>query len=370
MRQMLGSAITTTYGMTETSGGCVFDGRPLSDVRITIDETDDRIWIAGPMLASCYRDDRPDSSSGALSDGWLRTNDRGRWAAGALQVLGRLDDIVTVNGVNVDIVSIEDRLRDHPDVTDALVIGIPHEGSDTTLHAAYIAGTTRRYRSGTTRQLGAREIGTRGGPSHIPSPRMVSPSPRPARSIASRRPRSSASTRTRLDRWEGICCERSCAVDRWCTPSDPAGRCSTGSRRHCIGRPGMDSDPSSPRVDRRARPASRRQLRERLQRRHQGHRSRTSGAGAIGRAGAGQTKRGTQCGDRVLPDRSDRRVHPGRTHYAVVVACCRCLGNCRCLALHRRDHGPTAMPGSVKSSSSSTSGWSRYSAPSMCKPNP
>jgi len=133
----VGITITTTYGMTETSGGCVFNGRPLTDVRITIDETDDRIWIAGPMLASCYRDERPDS--GALSNGWLRTNDRGRWAAGALQVLGRLDDIVTVNGVNVDIVAIEDRLRDHPDVTDALVIGIPHENSDTTLHAAYIA---------------------------------------------------------------------------------------------------------------------------------------------------------------------------------------------------------------------------------------
>lgn len=134
-----GITITTTYGMTETSGGCVFDGRPLTDVRIKIDEADDRIWIAGPMLASCYRDDRPGSNSGALSDGWLRTNDRGRWAAGALQVLGRLDDIVTVNGVNVDIVAIEDRLRDHPNVTDALVIGIVNENSDTTLHAAYIA---------------------------------------------------------------------------------------------------------------------------------------------------------------------------------------------------------------------------------------
>lgn len=134
-----GIAITTTYGMTETSGGCVFGGRPLADVRIKIDETDDRIWIAGPMLASAYRDERPGSD--ALSGGWLRTNDRGRWAAGALQVLGRLDDIVTVNGTNVDIVAIEDRLRDHPDVTDAIVIAIPSERSDTTLHAAYVAVT-------------------------------------------------------------------------------------------------------------------------------------------------------------------------------------------------------------------------------------
>lgn len=133
-----GITITTTYGMTETSGGCVLDGHPLEDVRIRIDDTDDRIWIAGPMLASGYRD----GLSGNVVDGWLRTNDRGRWAAGALQVLGRLDDIVTVNGVNVDILAVEDRLRDHPSVADALALAVSQDESDATVYAAVISDPT------------------------------------------------------------------------------------------------------------------------------------------------------------------------------------------------------------------------------------
>lgn len=131
-------SVTSTYGMTETSGGCVLDGVPLDGVQIRIGEegsNDDRIWLSGPMLASRYRDDDPHP----FVDGWLRTNDRGRWSGGRLQVLGRLDDIVTVRGVNVDIVAIEDRVRDHPSIVDAIVIVVPDDDVDSRLHLAFIA---------------------------------------------------------------------------------------------------------------------------------------------------------------------------------------------------------------------------------------
>jgi O-succinylbenzoic acid--CoA ligase len=120
-----GIAITTTYGMTETSGGCVFDGLPLPNVNVRVDDTDGRIFLAGPMLAQGYRDGVNDS----FADGWLRTNDRGRWVDGRLQVLGRLDDVVMVNGVNVDLVAIEDRANDHPAIEAAIAVAVQEAGS-------------------------------------------------------------------------------------------------------------------------------------------------------------------------------------------------------------------------------------------------
>jgi len=133
-----GITVTTTYGMTETSGGCVLDGIPLDGVQVRIgdlESNDDRIWFSGPMLASGYRDDQ----DSPFIDGWLRTGDRGRWAGVRLEILGRLDDIVTVRGVNVDIVAIEDRVRDHPSIRDAIVIVTPDEATDTRLHIAFIS---------------------------------------------------------------------------------------------------------------------------------------------------------------------------------------------------------------------------------------
>lgn len=128
----VGISITTTYGMTETSGGCVLDGTPLPGVQVRLDEPDGRIFLAGPMLASGYRD----GSNEAFVDGWLRTQDRGRWEDGRLHVLGRLDDVVMINGVNVDLVAIEDRASDHPSIES--VIAVPVVDSDTTrIHLIY-----------------------------------------------------------------------------------------------------------------------------------------------------------------------------------------------------------------------------------------
>jgi O-succinylbenzoic acid--CoA ligase len=133
--QAAGITVTTTYGMTETSGGCVLNGEPLPGVQVRIDDSDGRIHLSGPILASGYRD----GANEVFSDNWLRTNDRGRWNDGRLEILGRLDDIVTVQGVNVDLVAIEDRLLDHPDISSALALPVVDEqASDTRIHIAYL----------------------------------------------------------------------------------------------------------------------------------------------------------------------------------------------------------------------------------------
>ena len=72
-----GVPVVTTYGMTETCGGCVYDGIPLDGVRVTIGD-DDRIRIGGPVLFSGYR-----RGSRVPGDGWFKTGDLGRMELGA-----------------------------------------------------------------------------------------------------------------------------------------------------------------------------------------------------------------------------------------------------------------------------------------------
>nr|MDP9459714.1 AMP-binding protein [Actinomycetota bacterium] len=118
-----GVTVVTTYGMTETAGGCVYDGRPLPGVGIRVT---DGIELTGPVLATGYRLD-PAATAAAFVDGWFRTRDAGSLSEGRLSVLGRLDDIVISGGVNVAPSAVEAALRAHPAVADAVVLGRPDE---------------------------------------------------------------------------------------------------------------------------------------------------------------------------------------------------------------------------------------------------
>jgi O-succinylbenzoic acid--CoA ligase len=120
-----GVAVTTTYGMTETAGGCVYDGRPLDGVRVRT--CADGVQLAGPVLALGYRLD-PAATAAAFRDGWFLTRDAGSLDAdGRLTVTGRLDDVVVTGGVNVAPAAVEAVLREHPDVEDAVVFGRPDD---------------------------------------------------------------------------------------------------------------------------------------------------------------------------------------------------------------------------------------------------
>ena len=113
----------TTYGMTETCGGCVYDGEPLDGMAVRV-ASDGRVHLAGPCLFDGYPDD-PAATEAALVDGWLRTQDLGRIDDdGKLHVLGRIDDVVVSGGVNVALPEVEQVLRSHPRVADVAVVGV------------------------------------------------------------------------------------------------------------------------------------------------------------------------------------------------------------------------------------------------------
>ncbi len=96
-----GIPVVTTYGMSETAGGCVYDGIPLTGVGVEV--AGERLGLRGPMAFAGYRL-RPDLTAQVLDGDLVWTNDRGRIGAdGRLQVLGRFDDVVISGGEKVDL---------------------------------------------------------------------------------------------------------------------------------------------------------------------------------------------------------------------------------------------------------------------------
>jgi O-succinylbenzoic acid--CoA ligase len=116
-----GGRVVTTYGMSETCGGCVYDGVPLDGVSVDVG-TSGLIRLAGPVLLSGYRL-RPDLTAAALRGGWFHTGDVGVFADGVLRVLGRADDVINTGGEKVVPRDVERVLATHPAVKDVAVVG-------------------------------------------------------------------------------------------------------------------------------------------------------------------------------------------------------------------------------------------------------
>ena len=93
-----GARVVRSYGMTETVGGCVYDGVPLDGVEVAVGRTDRVIRLRGPVLLRGYRQrdgrGRIRSTPALDHDGWFRTSDLGRRSHGRLEVLGRADDVL------------------------------------------------------------------------------------------------------------------------------------------------------------------------------------------------------------------------------------------------------------------------------------
>ncbi|MBA2274223.1 MAG: AMP-binding protein [Actinobacteria bacterium] len=119
-----GAPVVTTYGMTETCGGCVIDGLPLEGVEVVLGRGG-AISIGGPMLMRGYRA-RPELTAGTLRDGRMHTADIGRWDGdGRLEILGRADEVIVTGGEKVWPGAVAARLAEHPLVADAAVVGEP-----------------------------------------------------------------------------------------------------------------------------------------------------------------------------------------------------------------------------------------------------
>jgi O-succinylbenzoic acid--CoA ligase len=130
-----GIRVVSSYGMTETCGGVVLDGRPLPGVTVAVAPLGSgppgvgRLRITGAVVAAGYRD-------GQRAECWNRddhgdqrgflTSDLGSVADdGRVRVLGRIDDVVQIGGVNVGTGAVAAELADHPDVREAEVVAVP-----------------------------------------------------------------------------------------------------------------------------------------------------------------------------------------------------------------------------------------------------
>ena len=118
----VGITVISTYGMTETCGGCVYDGIPLDGVTVVID-AQSRVTLGGPSIALGYRNE-PALTAAHFTDSGFRTSDLGEFIDGTLRIIGRSDDVVTVNGVNVSITAVESLLRTYPGIRDCAVIAL------------------------------------------------------------------------------------------------------------------------------------------------------------------------------------------------------------------------------------------------------
>jgi O-succinylbenzoic acid--CoA ligase len=115
----LGVNIVITYGMTETCGGCVYDGVALDGVQI--DLVGSRIEISGKVLASEIADD---SGVQAIGEEFI-TNDLGEFdEAGRLHVLGRIDRVIVSGGLKISLDRVEELARAVPGVAELAATAI------------------------------------------------------------------------------------------------------------------------------------------------------------------------------------------------------------------------------------------------------
>ncbi len=118
-----GARVVTSYGMTETCGGCVYDGLPLDGVRVA--SVGGLIRIAGPVVFARYRL-AAELTAASLDEGWFITSDLGEVAAdGRVTLRGRADDVINSGGEKVVPADVEDALRGLDSISDAVVVGTP-----------------------------------------------------------------------------------------------------------------------------------------------------------------------------------------------------------------------------------------------------
>ncbi len=124
-----GLRVVRSYGSSETSGGCVYDGVPIGTTQVRIGDGG-RVEIAGGVLAEGYLGDPDLSDRVFVTDSgqrWYLTDDRGELHDGVLRVTGRTDDIIVSGGVKVSLGAVERVVRELPGQEDAVVVAVDDE---------------------------------------------------------------------------------------------------------------------------------------------------------------------------------------------------------------------------------------------------
>lgn len=159
----LGVTLRRSYGMTETSGGCVYDGVEIGDTRMRI--RGGEVQLAGSSLAIGYVGNPELTNAHFIEDGdtrWYRTGDAGEMLGGMLAVSGRLDRVIISGGVNVSLDEVERVTRELPGWSSAVALGAPHPewGERVTLVVETEIGATAldEVRQTIKQQLGAAAV--------------------------------------------------------------------------------------------------------------------------------------------------------------------------------------------------------------------
>lgn len=124
-----GVTVVRTYGMSETCGGCVYDGVPLDGVEIVLDDENSdgvgRVRLGGPTVALGYRNQAEHPAF--ARPGWFRTDDLGTLTDGVLAIAGRADEAISSGGLTVLPQVVEAELLQIPAIAACAVFGLPHE---------------------------------------------------------------------------------------------------------------------------------------------------------------------------------------------------------------------------------------------------
>lgn len=159
----LGLNITRSYGSSETSGGCVYDGIPFDGVTMRI--VDGEVELGGPTLAEGYLGDDKRTAAQFYTDAtgrWYRTSDAGSITVdgstprGILRVTGRLDDVIISGGVNVSLSAVERVVTALEGLDSAVVVSRQDERwGEVPLVVSTTAASLERIRAAVERELGA-----------------------------------------------------------------------------------------------------------------------------------------------------------------------------------------------------------------------
>ena len=134
----LGITAVTTYGSSETAGGCVYNGRPLPGVTVRV--VGERIILGGPMIAAGYRN-LPDHED-FQPEGFFKTSDTGYLKDGILTVTGRLDTVIVSGGLKIHPEVLEEVIREIPGIYDVCVVGVPDRRLGQAIAAVYTGTAT------------------------------------------------------------------------------------------------------------------------------------------------------------------------------------------------------------------------------------
>ena len=122
-----GVRVFDAYGLTETWGGCITNGRPNDGIEIRLlDEHE--VALRGAPVTRGYRHDPELTAAAFTPDGFFRTGDVGAIdAEGRLRIVDRIKDLIISGGVNVGPTEVEGVLARHPQIADVCVVGAPDE---------------------------------------------------------------------------------------------------------------------------------------------------------------------------------------------------------------------------------------------------